>query len=121
MSKYQLICHLHNYSPESFPFLGCQPAIIAYRPNFLLLQLETEVTQPAQSGQGEIYPLFFAMIALNCFSHPLWLSAEENVCFFSLYSVRVDGDQPRGPSSDHSSEKHPRSWPLVEAGERRCR
>lgn len=64
-------------------------------------------TQPAQSCQGEIHPLFLVMIAQNWFSHPLRLSVDEIVCFFSLYSVRVDGDQPRGPCSDHSLEKHP--------------
>lgn len=32
-------------------------------------------------------------MAQNWFSHPLWLSAEEIVCFFS---VGVDGDEPRG-------------------------
>lgn len=61
------------------------------------------------------------MIALNWRSHPLWLSAEENVCFFSLYSVRVDGDLPKGPSSDRFSEKHRRSRPLMEAEEKRRR
>ena len=82
--------------------MGYQPAITAFNSISSPTAAGDGVTQLAPLGRDEFIH-FLVMIAQSWFLPPLWRSAGENVCFFSLYSVRVDGDQPGGPSVDRSS------------------
>lgn len=100
--------HLHK-SSQPAPILGCQQAFTTFNPS-PSLRGETGVTQPAQTGQGEIYP-FSCNGAQNWF---LWSFGAEcrGKHVTSLSAVR-EGEWwlSWGLPNDQSSSKTPQLSP----------
>lgn len=114
-----LVHHLHTYSDVSEPPLPRLFAQFSLSLNSWGLEVPTS---PVRSRWN--LPPSLVKMAQNWFSHPLWLSAEEIVCFFPLHSVRVDEDEPRGPSWPfiiEFPEKPPGLRPQRAEERRRCR